>query len=337
MKIKGGNNMSISKNILLLVCSVGFLAVSYSTVSAANWQQVTKAAKAEGKVALYLAKSNAQAKALLTAFEKKFGIKGTWLRGSARAQSARLRGELKAGKPQADVFYTAGPISHSGIAKITKIWVPDGPNAKNWPKEYMFPHGSAQMTADPVVIIYNTNKVKPAPTDYKDMIAKKYITAVGSPASVFRTAYYYKTRKLLGEGFWKSIAKAGIVTGPSVNALIQGVAAGETDISLAFAWQAAGLKRKGAPINWVTPKSKIWALTQWAMALESGPSPNAGKLLLDYMMGSEGQAILNTDGGVSVIGKGSIPANVNEEEMTAQLAINLTKWWEKTFHKAIPQ
>ena len=73
------------------------------------------------------------------------------------------------------------------------------------------------------------------------------------------------------------------------------------------------------------------------MALESGPSPNAGKLLLDYMMGSEGQAILNTDGGVSVIGKGAIPANVNEEAMTAQLAINLTKWWEKTFHKAIPQ
>ena len=165
--------MSLPKNLFVVACAVGFFAVSYSTASAANWQQVTKAAKAEGKVALYLAKSNAQAKALLTAFEKKFGIKGTWLRGSARAQSARLRGELKAGKPQADVFYTAGPISHSGIAKITKIWVPDGPNAKNWPKEYIFPHGSAQMTADPVVIIYKTNKFKPAPTYFKDMIAKK--------------------------------------------------------------------------------------------------------------------------------------------------------------------
>ncbi|MDE2789125.1 MAG: extracellular solute-binding protein [Paracoccaceae bacterium] len=193
------------------------------------------------------------------------------------------------------------------------------------------------MTADPVVIIYNTDAVQPAPTKYEDMIGKGYITAVGSPASVFRTAYYLRTRDFLGDEFWESIAADGIVTGPSVNALVQGIAAGESDIALAFGWQAAGLKRDGAPIDWATPDSKVWALTQWAMALEGGPNPNAGKLLLDYMMGPDGQAILNTDGGVSVLGTGELPINVNEESVTAQDAINLTRWWEKTFQQAIPQ
>ena len=305
--------------------------------SADEWQDVVDAAKAEGKVVLYLAKSNAQAEALLKAFEAEYGITGEWLRGSARAQTSRLMGELQAGAPQADVFYTAGPISHSRIAEQTPVWVPSGPNAANWPEDFAFPHGSVQMTADPVVIIYNTDAVQPAPSKYEDMIGKGYITAVGSPASVFRTAYYLRTREFLGDGFWDSIAADGIVTGPSVNALVQGIAAGESDIALAFGWQAAGLKRDGAPIDWATPDSKVWALTQWAMALEGGPNPNAGKLLLDYMMGPEGQAILNTDGGVSVIGTDELPINVNEEAVTAQDAINLTRWWEKTFQQAIPQ
>ncbi|MDE2789124.1 MAG: hypothetical protein OXI81_01705 [Paracoccaceae bacterium] len=89
--------------------------------SADEWQDVVDAAKAEGKVVLYLAKSNAQAEALLKAFEAEYGITGEWLRGSARAQTSRLMGELQAGAPQADVFYTAGPISHSRIAEQTPV------------------------------------------------------------------------------------------------------------------------------------------------------------------------------------------------------------------------
>lgn len=302
-----------------------------------EWQDVVDAAKNEGKVVLYLAKSNAQAKALLEAFEAEYGITGEWLRGSARAQTSRLMGELQAGALQADVFYTAGPTSHSRIAEQTPVWVPNGPNAANWPADFAFPHGSVQLTADPVVLIYNTDAVQPAPSNYEDMLGKGYITAVGSPASVFRTAYYIRTRGFLGEEFWESIAADGIVTGPSVNALVQGIAAGESDIALAFAWQAAGLKRDGAPIDWATPNSKVWALTQWGMALEDGPNPNAGKLLLDFMMGPDGQAILNTDGGVSVIGTAELPINVNEESVSAQDAINNMRWWEKTFQQAIPQ
>ena len=271
--------MNISRILKPLLFGIAGSAVAGAAASADEWQDVVDAAKAEGSVVLYLAKSNDQAKALLEAFgfEAEYGIKGEWLRGSARAQTSRLMGELQAGAPQADVFYTAGPISHSRIAEETPVWVPNGPHAADWPEEFAFPHGSVQMTADPVVIIYNTNAVQPAPSKYEDMIGKGYITAVGSPASVFRTSYYLATRKFLGDEFWASIAADGIVTGPSVNALVQGIAAGESDIALAFAWQAAGLKRDGAPIDWATPDSKVWALTQWAMALEGGPEPECGQ------------------------------------------------------------
>ncbi len=325
------------KAIRTLAMGAALAAVAYTSAVADDWQNVVDAAKSEGKVVLYLAKSDGQAKALLDAFKQKYGIEGVWLRGAARAQLTKLNGEISAGAIQSDVFYTAGPASHASAAKNTPVWMPNGPNAQNWPSQYIYPHGSVQVAADPVVIVYNTNAVTPPPADYNDIVGKGYIQAVGSPTSAFRAAYFEHTRKFLGDEYWQKVAADGIVTGPSVNALIQGVAAGESDTSLAFAWQAAELKNANAPIDWAVPTSGAWALTQWAMALEKGPNPNAGKLLLDFMMSPEGQEILNTDGGVSVLDGGAMPKDVDEESLSAEDVVAITKWWETTFRQAAPQ
>ncbi|MCC6305963.1 MAG: extracellular solute-binding protein [Rhodobacteraceae bacterium] len=304
---------------------------------AADWAAVVDAAKAEGRVVLYLTKADAQAEALLAAFREKYGIEGEWLRGAARAQMSKLNGEIAASALQVDVFYSPGPKAQAAAAAATPVWIPDGPSAAGWPAQYVSPLGSVQLSTDPVAIIYNTATVTPPPADYVDLVGKGYVQAIGSPASAFRAAYYKLTRELLGDEYWQKVAADGIVTGASVNALVQGVAAGESDVTLAFPWQAEGLIKAGAALAWVLPESGVWALPQWAMALENGPHPNAGKLLLDFMMSPEGQAILNVDGGISVLASGAIPESVDEEAMTEAEILEVSKWWEATFAQAVPQ
>lgn len=322
---------------VVAVALAGLVVAAPLSANPADWEAVIDAAKAEGKVVLYLTKADAQAEALLAAFKDKYGIEGEWLRGAARAQMSKLKGEIDANALQADVFYAPGPKAQAAVAAVTQVWVPDGPNAGNWPAQYMTPEGSVQLSTDPVAIIYNTSAVTPPPTGYADIVGKGYLHAIGSPTSTFRAAYYALTRELLGDEYWQQVAADGIVTGASVNALVQGVAAGESDVVLAFPWQAEELMEDGAALDWVLPEKGVWALSQWAIALEEGPHPNAGKLLLDFMMSPEGQDILNVDGGISVLSAGAIPESIDDEGMTAEDVMTVTAWWETTFSQSAPQ
>jgi iron(III) transport system substrate-binding protein len=300
--------------------------------TAGDWASTVEAAKAEGRVVLYIGKADAVAEGVLKAFKEKYGIQGEWLRAPARTHLSKLRGEIAAGALQADVVFFPGPESLARLAKTTPAWLPDGPSMAEWPAEYMTSEGIAQLSADPIVIIYNTNAVKPAPSSYWDVTGKGYRQAVSTPASTFRAKFYQLTNDLLGPEYWKAVAADGVITGNSSNALVQGVAAGESDVTVGLTWMAEGLMRKGAPLDWVAPEEGKWALTHWGMALENGPNPNAGKLLFDFMMSPEGQDLLNTDGSVSVYNADGIPMNVDEESLTAEDLLEVADWFEKTFN-----
>jgi hypothetical protein len=60
-------------------------------------------------------------------------------------------------------------------------------------------------------------------------------------------------------------------------------------------------------------------------------------LLLDFMMSREGQEILNTGGGVSVLDGQTMPKDVDEESLSDKDLVAISKWWETTFRQAVPQ
>jgi iron(III) transport system substrate-binding protein len=67
------------------------------------------------------------------------------------------------------------------------------------------------------------------------------------------------------------------------------IAAGEFPIGIVYAHRIESMKKAGAPVDWVKTSNPIFvALSPTGLAAKA-PHPNAGKLLLDFMLSYESQ------------------------------------------------
>ena len=94
------------------------------------------AAKKEGQVVWYTTQIIDQfARPAAAAFEKKYGIKVSYVRANSNEVALRVLNEAKAGRMQADVFDGTGATASLKKEGIVAKCIPE--NAKRFPKEYI--------------------------------------------------------------------------------------------------------------------------------------------------------------------------------------------------------
>jgi iron(III) transport system substrate-binding protein len=88
------------------------------------------------------------------------------------------------------------------------------------------------------------------------------------------------------------------------------VIAGEYQVGVqTLTHHAAFSSARGAPVEWVAPDDAMGAML--ILGLFKGPHPNAGKLLIDFLMSDEGQTIFRE--------ADYIPASPNVDARQARL------------------
>ena len=95
-----------------------------------------------------------------------------------------------------------------------------------------------------------------------------------------------------GMAYLKKLAEQNI-TGVRVSArqLLDQVIAGEYAISLQiFNYHATISAAQGAPAAWI-PMQPVMSYVSIVSVIRGGPNPNAGKLLMDFLVSEEGQQI----------------------------------------------
>ncbi len=70
------------------------------------------------------------------------------------------------------------------------------------------------------------------------------------------------------------------------------LAAGEFPLGLVYAHRMEELKKKGAPVEWVTTTDPIPAELHPIQIGAKAPNPNAAKLFIEFMASKEGQTIM---------------------------------------------
>ncbi len=76
--------------------------------------------------------------------------------------------------------------------------------------------------------------------------------------------------------------------------------AGEYPLALnMFSMQAVISAAKGAPVNWIAMRPETGVLSPIAIT-RAAPHPNAGKLLIDYLMSEEGQQVFRDNNYIPV-------------------------------------
>src|SRR3954447_17294734 len=339
------------KRIGFVLVSLSSLFASNCTTSAADATLVA-AAKKEGHVTWYTVQIADQiVRPIISAFERKYGIHVDFVRANSAQLSVRLSNEAKAGKVQASLFDGTGATVALKRENLVEKWVPDADLPKNLfdPEGYWVACNYYINTPG-----FNTDLVPRGtePKTFEDLLDPKWKGKMAwnvQPSISAGQGFVGSVLIAWGEekarAYFAKLAKQDIaplqVSGRQVLDL---VIAGEFPIGLQIFNNHAFISAsKGAPVGWIPMQPPL--VTYAVMSVPKGaPSPNAGKLLIDYIVSLEGQKIFADAGelpvhpGVKLRDPTLVPDGVTfkgtfitPEELDSNL-VPWTKMFDEYFH-----
>ena len=283
------------------------------------WEkQLYDAAKKEKQFTVYTAHYNTDTiAALCDAFDKKYpGVKCNFVRTTAQVAFQRFQQDLKANLAVASVF-SSTDVSHYPDLKKHGLLMQYKPHnlarMVDSLKQYNDKDNTSWVTAAALVTItYNTSLVaeKDAPKNWPDLLDPKWKdkVAIGHPAfSGYVGTWTVLMRKLYGWQYFEKLEKNKPQIGRSINDTV-------TMLNSKERWVAAGpeattlLSRdKGNPLGVIYPTDGSLLMVSPSGIPKNAPAPNAGKLFVEFLMGTEAAEVSVKAHSLSVI-KGIKPA-----------------------------
>jgi ABC-type Fe3+ transport system substrate-binding protein len=257
-----------------------------------------EAAKKEGEVVWYTSLIVNQAvRPLVAAFNKKYpGIEVKYARGDSGPNAIKVIDEARAGKVVGDVFdgiATAPPLLKAGlVAQFTPT------DVDKYPPAFRDPDGRWNalvvyfLTPGVNTQLVGKDEIKTA-SDLLDPKWKGKIawsTDPWSGSAVYVGSVLQTMGEEKGMAFLRALAKQDIVNVEATNrAILDQVILGQYDIALSiFNHHAEISAQKGAPVAWLKVEP-ISAPFHSIGLVVNAPHPNAGKLLIDFLLSQEGQ------------------------------------------------
>jgi len=288
-----------TRRIAILAAALGLIAAPACAADTAD----VAAAKAEGSVVWYTSTPIAQANKIIKLFEERYGIKVELFRSGGSEILRRFLQETQAGRVLADVLTTSDPEAVADLAG-RGAFVPFKPaGAASVPASLQDPEGRFIAQRMNVVGFYaKTDMVSDAdmPKTWADLALPKYKDKIVMTDPSFTVLQLYVVGTLskeLGWDYYKKISanNAMIVKGgqQTFDAVKRGERpiAGGTDISYAASGISAGF-----PLRITLPTDGAFVIPAPTAVVKGSPHPSAGKLLAEFMVTPEAQAVFPESG-----------------------------------------
>jgi len=303
------------RTLLAPLCvALGLSAAPFgASAQMAPWEAALyEAAKKEKEFTVYTAHYNTEEMArICAAFDAKYpGVKCNFVRTTAQVAFQRLQQDMKSNVAVASVFSSTDTSHYTALRKDGAI-IQYKPNNLDKMvdslKEYNDPENYSTVTAAALMLItYNTSLVseQDAPKNWPDLLDPKWKNkvSIGHPAfSGYVGTWVVLMRKLYGWDYFEKLEKNSPQIGRSVNDTV-------TMLNAKERWVAAGpeattlLSRdKGNPLAVVYPTDGALLMVSPSSVLAKAPSPNAGKLFIEFMLDKEAAEVQVKTHSLSVI------------------------------------
>jgi iron(III) transport system substrate-binding protein len=251
-----------------------------------------EAAKREGQVVFYTPLNINDSRPLLQRFEQRYPfVKTDLLRLSAEPLLNRIFTEDRAGRNVVDVINNTmiNPLKKARLLQAYR-----SPEHAAYLEQFKDADGYwASVNNNYYVIGYNNRLVsaKEAPADWQDLLNRKWKGKIGMDQEEYE--WFGATVDVWGReralSFHRALAQQEIEWRKGHTLISQLIAAGEFPIGIVYAHRIESMKKAGAPVDWVKTSNPIFvALSPTGLAAKA-PHPNAGKLLIDFMLSYESQ------------------------------------------------
>lgn len=271
-----------------------------SPQAVSEWDRVVAAARKEGTVTIYGGLGSDVQTAIQEGFMKATGIRVEALAGEGPELEEKIRMEHQIGVVIADFLISAitTPIGVKGAGFIRPVNValPEAENKGVWkmhPYDLDTQKGVVVLWMDAQPdILTNTNMVKEGEvTSWYDLLDPRWKGKMNMKDPRFKgAALGFPAMKVLGEDFWRRMAKQDIwledKSGRQVDAVVLGEKAIGIGASTSRTITAIGA---GAPVKFLHMKEGSHIVLKGAGLITESPHPNAALVLLNWLMSREGQ------------------------------------------------
>ena len=273
-----------------------------ATSAHAASQALIDAAKREGRVTWYTTLLVDDASGpLAAAFEKKYGIDVDFTRRDGSIQLRTILEEARSGGMKVDVFdgtTTAAFVMKENLAEPYKA-----DSAIDIPAEYKDPNGywTAQVLYFQT-LGYNADLVPASevPKSYRDLLDPKWkgkMAWTAEPQLTGGMGFIVNVLAAMGErdgmAFLTALAKQDLVRlNNGINGVTVALAAKQFPLGITVDNHHTVIANaKGGNVKWFYFEP-VLGLSNNIGLIKGGPHPNAGKLLIDYILSVEGQTVL---------------------------------------------
>jgi iron(III) transport system substrate-binding protein len=280
---------------LLMILCVPVLALAQNQTK--DRAKLLEDAKREGKVLVYVSSNASDARALKSAFEKKYPFVNMEFYSSGKdALLARYLLEARTGTYLADVY-------QSSVFPIMNLV------EKGFLAKYFSPEREGYIEAlrdkdgfwnatylNAVTMAYNSRLLKPdeVPASYQELLAAKWKGRMGFVLS--HTEWYFAMLQWMGEDkgrqYMEALSKQNIHARIGSSLMNQLMMAGEFPLLISqYPTGVEEIKKTGAPIDWVPLDP--WFVYPIGIAVTAKNShPAAARLYVDFILSEEAQAAM---------------------------------------------
>jgi len=302
--------------------------------------RLVEAAKKEREVTVYTVTPPSNSAPVVSAFEKKYGIKVNLWRASSDAVLSRVITEGRAGKFDVDIIEN-NTLENEALHREKLLQEVRSPHVKGLLPQASAPHREWVGTAINVwIAAYNTDRIKKEdlPQSYQDLLDPKWKGRLGIEANNYH--WFATLASAMGEErartlFENIVSTNGISLRKGHSLLTQLVSSGEVPFALTvYNWNVPALKSKGAPIEGLALAPVIGQFRTVALHRRA-PHPNAALLFYDFML-NEGQQILAGLG--EIVPSKSIDSPYTRrpiEFIDPGKALDMNDRWKKTWDEVI--
>jgi iron(III) transport system substrate-binding protein len=303
-------------------------------------QRLIEGAKREKELTFYSSVPPDDIAALVSAFDRKYGIKVRVWRSDSEGFLQRIVNEARARRFEVDVMAGASsalePLYRENLLQEVK-----SPYLADIIPEAIAPHRQwVSIYLTTFVQAYNTGLVAKdsLPTTYHDLLRPEWKGRLGIEAEDFD--WFAQVVLDLGEAqglklFRDIVATNGISVRKGHSLLTNLVAAGEVPLALtAYDFLAEQAKRKGAPLDWFVIPPAIARSTAQGLA-RNAPHPYAAMLFYDFLI-SDGQQILASRAFVPASRRIENPFDKGPLKLIdSALMLDQAKKWQELYQKTI--
>ena len=283
-------------NKISLSISTALLAAGFMTSSAVN---------AQGRLVVYCSAQNTMCEQETMAFEKKYGIKTSFIRGGTGTILAKIDAEKD--NPQGDVWYGGTLDPHSQAGEMGLLEAYKSSNLAQIPEQFRDP---AKIKGNYSSAIYlgvlgfgiNPERLKklnlPTPKCWKDLADPAYrneIQAADPQSSGTGYTQLATYIQLWGEDeafkYLKELNKNVSQYTKSGNTATRNTARGETAIGIGFLHEYSLEKAKGAPVELVVPCEGTGYEIGGVSIIKGARNLENAKLFVDWALSKEAQEL----------------------------------------------